>query len=91
MSKTRFTRHDSGAVTIEYDRDEQDSRIERTFFASGSYVYESLPNGERRQVCDRLSTRGSALMCTDHSALIAVIRREYNAMRRREAASAEKL
>lgn len=86
MSKTRFTQHDSGAVTIEYDRDEQDSRIARTFFASGGYVYESLPNGERRQVCDRLSTRGSTLTAPNDSAkLINVIRREYRAMRRREA------
>ena len=44
-----------------------------------------------KQVCDRLSTRGSTLMVGSRNALIDVIRREYRVMRaaeRRENVSA---
>ncbi len=46
---------------------------------AGGYVRDSYG----RQVCDRLSHRGSTLR-SSYDGLIDVIRREYRAMRRRE-------
>lgn len=84
--RTRFTQHPSGAVTVEYDRADDESRVERTFFCRGSYVYESgIGTADARQVCDALATRGSTLSAPrDPQKLINIIRHEYRAMRRAE-------
>lgn len=86
MSKTQFTQHDSGAVTIAYDVAKNDGlRVSRTFFVRGAYVWEQHAGGDR-QVCDCLYTRGSTL--SGGQPLIDIIRREYRAMRRDEASEA---
>lgn len=87
MTKMHLTRRAAGAVVVEYDDEMRDTRVTREFFVRGRYVYEDLGNGRDRQVCDRLQTRGSTLM-SDLDSLPAVIRREYRAMRRAEAADA---
>lgn len=81
MAKTRITTDTNGSVTIEYDHAIHDERITRTFRCpvDGGYVREG-----NSQVCDRLQSRGSTLMCSSRSALPGLIRREYRAMRRAE-------
>lgn len=81
---------DSGFVTIAYDNEMSDGRVERTFTCpfDGGWVYEETISG-RVQVCDRLSHRGSTLRAGSRAILADLIRREYRAMRaseKREAA-----
>ena len=61
---------------------------ERLFLCrpEGGYVWELMPNGEHRQVCDRLHHRGPTLTCPSRYALLGVIRREHaRYMQRRRA------
>lgn len=89
MTAMRLT-SDSGSVTIAYDDEANDNRVERTFTCpvDGGWVQEEMTNG-RVQVCDRLSHRGSTLRAGSRATLADLIRREYRAMRaaeKREAA-----
>lgn len=80
--KTKFTTDFASRVTIAYDH-EFSGRIERTFSCppNGGYVVEMFKNGDSSQVCDRLAHRGSTLRCANRENLLALIRREYRAMR----------
>ncbi len=86
--KAKFTIDSIGRVTISYDDETLDGviRVERTFTCpeDGGYVREYLSNGELKQVCDRLASMGSTLMCSSRADLPALIRREYRALRRFE-------
>lgn len=73
----------NNSVTINYDDALSGERITRKFFSGGMYVKESDSAKRYPQVCERLSSTGSTLMATSET-LAAVIRREYNAMRRAE-------
>lgn len=85
--KTKITTDQIGRVTISYDSDDYDGvqRVERTFTCpiDGGYVRE-YRNGDWKQVCDRLSHMGNTLSCSSRDKLVAMIRREYRAMRRAE-------
>lgn len=84
--KTTINIDHADDVVISYD-EESGERVTRTFTCSreGGYVYECLASGDRRQVCDKLRSRGSTLSAGGRGAQLAqVIRREYRAMRAAE-------
>lgn len=88
MAKTRFIA-DGNEVTIEYDDAMTGERVTRTFFApynvNGHPMYVRVRDTAQRfpQVCAGLSSTGSTLMATPET-LLAVIKREYRAMRAAE-------
>lgn len=87
--RAKFT-HDPlrDTVTLAYDVEhyEGDRRVTRYFScpSDGGYIYEYFGNGERRQVCEKLSSRGNTLIARNPKNLLYIIRREYRAMRRVE-------
>jgi hypothetical protein len=86
MARTTITTTQPGYVTLSYD-DEFGNRITREFFCSdkpAAYVREWRKDGNHTQPCGALSRTGSTLMCDGYANLLAVIRREYRAMRRAE-------
>jgi hypothetical protein len=84
--KARITSDAGGYVTAEYDNG--DRRVSRVFCCpeDGGYVLEQYGNGEWKQVCDGLAAQGSTLHCSSRTKLLDMIRREYHAMRRNQAA-----
>ena len=89
--KAKFTTNPHHpSVTVEFDTESPDFdnyetiRKTRTFSCprTGGYVVEHLGNGNTTQVCERLSSRGSTLHCSNSDNLPALIRREYRAMMR---------
>lgn len=96
--KMKITTDEIGRVTISYDSGDRYSdgeRVTRLFSCppDGGYVIE-WRNGDWKQVCDRLSGRGSTLSCRSRGALPDLIRREYKAMRceeKREASCVDDL
>ena len=76
-------------VTLSYDEEDicsgETVRVERVFTCpqDGGYVRE-YRDGDWKQVCDRLGSMGSTLSCSSRENLLALIRREYQAMRRAE-------
>jgi hypothetical protein len=92
--KASFTTNSIGQVTLSYDSEDMTGdtvRITREFSCppDGGYVIEFVKGGNTKQVCDRLGHMGSTLMCSSREGLLALIRREYKAMRaaeKREAA-----
>ncbi len=87
MSKTQINADISGAVTLT-STNWDGSPYSRRFVCrdNGGYVYEVLPNGDRRQVCSRLACAGSTLTSPSLDDLLSVIRREW----RRKLASDKK-
>ena len=82
MTKAKFTSHGADSVTVEYTDLMTDLDECRTFTRQGKYVYELIGNnGATRQICDKLSSRGSTLMCYEGSDLTDKIRAEYRKMR----------
>lgn len=76
-------------VTLAYDAvdyEGNDSRVTRHFSCSsdGGYIYEYCGRGGRRQVCEKLASRGNTLAAWNPKNLLYIIRREYRAMRRVE-------
>lgn len=87
--KAKFTTDKyCGSVSVEFDAESPDFdnyetvRKTRTFScpSTGGYVIEHIGNGNTAQVCERLSSRGSTLHCSNSDNLPALIRREYRAM-----------
>lgn len=79
----------SDTVALAYDVEDYegvDRRVTRYFScpSDGGYIYEYFGHGGRRQVCEKLSSRGSTLIARDPKDLLRIIRREYRAMRRVE-------
>lgn len=72
-------------VVVEYDDVVTGSRRRREFMAppGGGYVRE-WSGGSWKQVCYGLSGRGATLRLGSDEDLLAIIRREYRAMRRAE-------
>lgn len=84
--RAKFAADQTYRVTLEYDGDDyfgEPKRVSRTFSCpmNGGYVLE-FDGRDWKQVCDRLSSTGSTLHCSSRSNLLAMIRREYKAMRR---------
>lgn len=73
-------------VVVEYDDTFTGTRRIREFMvpAQGGYVREWI-HGDWKQVCEHLSNRGDTLRLGAGGNLLALIRREYRAMRRDEA------
>ncbi len=91
MSKTQITAQDDRHVTITFTDLLSDEQITMEIWApvpkEGGCSYVRY-NGDK-QLCDKLSSRGSTLMYRDGTKLVDLVRREYNAMRaadKREAA-----
>jgi len=87
--KAKFTAADDRHVSLEYECAATGARLTRMFFCfSGrSSVREEVgPHGKNRLVCDRLGSYGEMLTMNGNEPLVAVIRREYQAMRRAERA-----
>lgn len=82
--RTKITTTQKDTVRIDYV-DATGGRVTREFFTRGQergYVWEWRADGDHRQVCSGLSSRGSTLVCI--GTLADTIRREYRAMRRAE-------
>lgn len=92
MTKMRLTTLSTGAVSLEYDDEDTQERVTRTFCcpSSGGYVRE-LHRDEWKQVCNLLAARGETLTCPSDSELPDLIRTEYKAMRRTVASLDSKL
>lgn len=73
-------------VVVEYDDVFTGERRRRQFMAPavGGYVREWTGGGWSQQVCDGLEELGDTLYLPEGASLIAMIRREYRAMRRNE-------
>jgi hypothetical protein len=83
--RTKISAVEPGVVFMRHeDPIHEGDAVERTFTVrrdgERGYVYEVTPRGDRRQVCERLSSQGSTLMA-DTDTLLAVIRREYKRSR----------
>lgn len=94
--KAKITADESGHVTLSYDVEEPSEvdsvrRVERIFSCpvDGGYVLE-YHKGDWTQVCDRLGRMGDTLRCASRDALLALIRREYQVMRRTEQREADR-
>lgn len=92
MTRTTI-RQTGGEVTLTYSDSVTGERIERRFWAppSGGYVREvtaQRPGILGNQVCGGLVDRGSTLFVRSPGDLLALIRREWQAARRAEAAYA---
>jgi hypothetical protein len=79
-TRTIFKQVELGVVYLRCaDPFAEGEQIERTFTVRRDgelgYVYETLPNGTRRQVCERLGSMGRTLVASEET-LITVIRRE---------------
>ena len=74
-----------GHVTLSYDDLILEKRVTRVFMCplDGGYVREYRDN-DWKQVCDKLSNMGQTLRASSRAELPGVIRREYQAMRRRD-------
>lgn len=82
MLKAKFTSHGADSITVEYVDGFTDQKNFRTFIKNGSYVYELIGmNARPHQVCERLSSQGSTLMCVDGQDFAEKIRSEYRKMR----------
>jgi hypothetical protein len=76
---------DDNAVTLTYDHPvDATFRINRRFTAARGEVLEDRGSRGWEKICFGLSSGGDVLTCRDSSQLLAVIRREYRAMRRAE-------
>lgn len=96
MAKTVIREIDARTVNIAFE-DEMGDRIEMHIWApmpkagGSSYVRFRSHDGIERQLCERLSSRGSTLMYSDGTRLVDLVRREYRAMRAAEKRAAERL
>jgi hypothetical protein len=86
MARMRLTVDVGGYVKLTYHDTYSDEPLSRVFIcpAEGGYVRE-WRRGDLTQVCDRLARMGPTLRCSSRADLPALIRREYRAMRRRDA------
>ncbi len=93
--RAKIRTNEVGWVIVEYDFEDYNGpiRIERTFSCppDGGYVLERYPNGQWKQVCERLAGMGNTLSCSSRDELLPLIRREYRAMRRIEKREAMEL
>ena len=82
MKKAKFTTHGNDSVTVEYVDVATGEKCCRTFVRKGSYVYELVGmSASEHQVFEKLSSRGSTLMCSDGQDFAEKIRAEYRKMR----------
>lgn len=83
MSKAKITAQDDRHVTIEFADLLSGERITMEIWAPapkmGGYTYVRYDG--QKQLCDKLSLRGSTLMYKDGTRLVDLVRREYTAMR----------
>jgi hypothetical protein len=88
IMKTVIKATAANRVTIKYECGISGDVIESEFVAplAGGYVRDAGGS----QICDRLSTRGNTLMWSGAAPLANLIRAEYEAMRRAEAAEKAK-
>lgn len=98
--RTVFTQPDPRTVVVEYDDRATNTRRRREFWLSHEHLTDTGPMGSGRVqpiresyrglVCQRLAYHGSPLYASPthdrQYGLLAVIRRAYRAMRRREVA-----
>lgn len=84
-TKISYSEIQKSIVIAEYDDCITGERRRREFMvpANGGYVREWV-RGDWKQVCDGLSDRGDTLRLGECGDLLALIRREYRAMRRAE-------
>lgn len=84
-TKIRRSKVQESIIVTEYDDCITGERRRREFMvpANGGYIREWV-RGDWKQVCDGLSDRGATLYLGAGGNLLAVIRREYRAMRRAE-------
>lgn len=82
--KAKFTLDSNGSVLLERDNFSGD-RVSELYFSNGRYVFAYRNNGNHMQVCEKLHTRGSTLMCgKDGNDLLTLIRCEYRKFQRSE-------
>jgi hypothetical protein len=83
MSKTQITAQDDRHVYITFTDLLSDEQITMEIWApipkEGGYSYVRYNDG--KQLCEKLSSRGSTLMYKDGTKLVDLVRREYSAMR----------
>ena len=92
MARMKLTADIIGRVTIQYDVEVWDGKVDRisrefTCPPYGGYVQELTDDGGRVQTCEKLARTGTTLIAVSREGLPDLIRREYR--RKARAARAE--
>ena len=90
MTRTKFTTHGNGGISVEYTHPITEVRCSRTFTRAGNEIHEVIGMGRStRTMCKHLSYIGTPLQVDSDDQAEATVKREFTNWLRAEKRAAE--